>query len=206
MRRPDLAVLIDNAQLIVEGIGGESVDVYLFLSDEFARGPVTQNSVFQFVYRSFYRIDNAGLTPEFKSAYFQCLERSRAALEVDLGVIAKKLHEIPNRKGDASLQFSFVTKMANTVNPSYPIYDAEVAKVFDFRPPYSYKPFDTRLQEYLAFYRFLRQFYEEIIAHGSMKELVELFEKTYSPAAARVPLAKILDFTFWSAGKLSGKL
>jgi hypothetical protein len=33
--------------------------------------------VFQFTFRSFYRLDNAGLTPEFKSKYFALLEESR---------------------------------------------------------------------------------------------------------------------------------
>jgi hypothetical protein len=43
MRGPDLAALIDNAPAIVEGIGSEAVDVYLFLSDQFAQGPVTHS-------------------------------------------------------------------------------------------------------------------------------------------------------------------
>jgi hypothetical protein len=202
MKRPDLAALNENAQVIVDAIGRESVDVYLFLSDEFARGPVTQNCLFQFVYRSFYRLDNAGLTPEFKSAYFECMEEARACLEVDLAAIVEKLHKIPNRKGQASLQFSFVTKLANTINPNYPIYATEVAKCFGFRPPYNYKDSDTRLQEYLAFYESLRKFYKEVTIQGSMKELVGLFERTYSPAACRVPAVRVLDFIFWSAGKV----
>jgi hypothetical protein len=206
MRHPDLSVLSENenARRIVEGVGRESVDVYLFLREEFARGPVIENFLFQFVYRSFYRIDNAGLTPEFKSAYFECLEQSRDALELDLGTVTKMLQRFPNRKGQENLQFSFVTKLANTVNPAYPIYDAEVAKVFGFRPPYAYKPFDERLQQYLAFYQFLRQFYDDIITRGVMNKLVELFEETYSPRA-RVPPVKILDFIFWSAGKFFGE-
>ena len=154
------------------------------------------------MYRSFYRLDNAGLTPEFKSAYFECTEDARDGLEVDLAATVKKLHKLPNRKGHARLQFSFVTKLANTINPNYPIYDAEVAKCFGFRAPYNSKPFDARLQEYLAFYDSLRKFYEEVTIQGSMKELAALFDRTYSPAARRVPAVKVLDFIFWSAGKV----
>jgi hypothetical protein len=202
MTSANLAALNENAQITVEAVGREAVDVYLFLSDEFVRGPVTQNYLFQFVYRSFYRLDNAGLTPEFKSAYFECMEDARGGVSVDLAAIVNKLHKFLNRKGQASIQFSFVTKLANTINPSHPIYDAEVAKCFGFRTPYNNKPFDTRLQEYLAFYESLRNFYEEITTQGSMKELVGLFERTYSPAASRVPPVKVLDFIFWAAGKV----
>jgi hypothetical protein len=201
LRSACLAALNENAQVTVDAIGREAVDVYLFLLDEFVRGPVTQNCLFQFVYRSFYRLDNAGLTPEFKSAYFECMEDARGGLSVDLAAIVIKLHEFPNRKGNASLQFSFVTKLANTINPSYPIYDAEVAKCFGFQRPSNNKPFDTRLQEYLAFYESLRKFYEEITIQGSMKKLVGLFERTYSPAASHIAPVKVLDFIFWSAGK-----
>lgn len=201
MKSPDLAALNKNAQAIVEAVGKEAVDVYLFLSDEFARGRVTQNCLFQFVFRSFYRLDNAGLTPAFKTAYFECMEEARDGSEVDIAALVTTLHKLPNRKGQESLQFSFVTKLANTIDPSYPIYDAEVAKCFGFRVPYNSKPFDKRLQEYLTFYESLRKAYEEITRSGSMKTLADLFERTYSPAGCRVPAMKVLDFIFWSAGK-----
>jgi hypothetical protein len=167
-----------------------------------SRGPVTRNCLFQFVYRSFYRLDNAGLTPEFKSAYFECMESARGGSDVDLAAIVKKLHDLPNRKGQANLQFSFVTKLANTISPNYPIYDAQVAKCFGFRAPYNNEPFDARLQEYLAFCESLRIYYEEVTIKGLMIELVGLFKRTYSPAACRVPAVKVLDFIFWSAGKV----
>jgi hypothetical protein len=203
MTSPDIAALNENAQAIVEAVGREAVDVYLFLSDEFARGPATHNCLFQFVYRSFYRLDNAGLTPQFKLAYFECLEDARGASKVDLADIVKKLHKFRNLKHQESLQFSFATKLASTINPNYPIYDGKVAECFGFRAPSNNKPFDRRLQEYLAFYESLRKFYEEVMIQGSMKELVGLFERTYSHAARRIPEVKVLDFILWSAGKLN---
>lgn len=203
MIRPDLKNLVKRAKPIVEAIGRESVDVYLFLADEFARGPITQNYVFQFAYRSFYRLDNAGLTNEFKSTYFALLENHRTSSEVDLSALAKELYGIPNRKGQPSLQFSFVTKLANTINPHYPVYDAEVANVFGFRTPYNYKAFDMRLNEYLAFHQELRQYYQELIARDLLREPCRLFREMYAPSSERVPIVKVLDFVFWSAGKLS---
>lgn len=205
MTRPDFSILVQNAQQIVEGIGKESVDVYHFLSEEFKRGPVTQNHVFQFVYRSFYRLDNAGLTPEFKYAYFDRMECSRFDSEPHLKEIATDLRAFLTLRGYESLQFSFVTKLANTINPTYPIYDSEIAKVFGFRVPYSNKPFDVRLREYLDFYQQLRQFYEHILTHGLMKKVVDLFCAVYSPTARLMPPVKVLDFIFWSTGKVIGK-
>jgi hypothetical protein len=113
MKRPDLDALREGAQIIVQAIGKEALVVYLFLLDEFDRGPVDQNCLFQFVYRSFYGLDNAGLTPEFHSAYFKYMEDARSKSEVDLTKIVKELRKYPNRKGQPSLQFSFATKLGN---------------------------------------------------------------------------------------------
>lgn len=116
MQLPDLADIESNTEEIVLAIGRESVEVYRFLSAEFMRGSILENYVFQFAFRSFYRLDNAGLTPNFKREYFVLLEEARNLNEVDLPGLARKLFHIPNRKGQQSLQFSFVSKLANTVN------------------------------------------------------------------------------------------
>lgn len=180
MPLPDLSDIETNSEEIVGAIGRESVEVYRFLSDEFARGPVLENCVFQFAYRSFYRLDNAGLTPDFKREYFVLLEEARGLREVDLPGLTRKLFAIPNRKGHASLQFSFVRKLANTVNSQYPIYDAEVASVFSFRAPYNYKTFDVRLTEYMAFYNKLRGIYAEIIGRDILQKPRQMFRDIYA--------------------------
>lgn len=180
MPLPDLSDIETNSEEIVGAIGRESVEVYRFLSDEFARGPVLENCVFQFAYRSFYRLDNAGLTPDFKREYFVLLEEARGLREVDLPGLTRKLFAIPNRKGHASLQFSFVSKLANTVNSQYPIYDAEVASVFSFRAPYNYKTFDVRLTEYMAFYNKLRGIYAEIIGRDILQKPRQMFRDIYA--------------------------
>ncbi len=203
MPLPDLSDIEKNSEEIVRAIGHESVEVYRFLSDEFSRGSILENFVFQFTYRSFYRLDSAGLTPEFKQKYFVLLEKARNQPDVDLTGIIRQLFEFPNHRGHQSLQFSFSSKLANTVNPHYPIYDAEVAKVFGFRAPYNYKTFDVRLSEYLTFYTWLRDIYLEIINLGALQRPRELFRNIYAAPPDWMPEIKVLDFIFWSAGKLS---
>jgi len=202
MATPDFTELKEKAQAVVEKVEKESVAVYLFLSNEFARGPVIDNWLFQFVYRSFYRLDNAGLTPAFKSAYFQCMEDARRSLNVDIPTIVKKLHGEPNRKGHATLQFSFVTKLANTIDCcKYPIYDAEVARYFGFRAPSHTKSFDVRLAEFRTFYQWLGTLYEDVIAQGQVNEVIDRFYVAYGPESRQMPPLRVLDFIFWAAGK-----
>ena len=56
----------------------ESIEVYRFLIKRFREtDDITKDEVYQFLYRSFYRIDNAGLTKEFKNEYFKILQEYR---------------------------------------------------------------------------------------------------------------------------------
>jgi hypothetical protein len=205
MIQPDIYSLCANAHSIIRGIERESVDVYLFLREQFNKGPILKNHLFQFVYRSFYRLDNAGLTPEFKSEYFRLMDECRSSKCLDLRSLTKNLYEMPNRKGQNSLQFSFVTKLANTIDDDYPIYDSEVAKIFNFRPPSTYKTMDERLTIYLEFYDNLKNYYHELLNGNACETVFACFHERYpDDDYSRIPRLKLLDFFFWSAGKING--
>lgn len=193
-----------NASRIVRNIDQESIDVYLFLREQFNNSNVSQNPLFQFVYRSFYRLDNAGLTPEFKTEYFSILEKNRGGNWINIETIVAALHKYPNRKRQKSLQFSFVTKMVNMIDDAKPIYDSEVARMFQFNtPPYT-KTFQERLADYLKFYKKLEEVYKEII---SCNKLFTVFGDLES-ALENVHFlsdTKKLDFLVWSAGKIKNQ-
>ena len=72
--------------------------------------------------------------------------------EVDLAGICRALQGCKNRKGRESLQFAFCTKLAGTLNPDYPTYDANVARVFQFAPPSPPMPYHARVRCCLNFY------------------------------------------------------
>jgi hypothetical protein len=164
----------------------ESAAVYSFLQSEFGRDSVTGNPVFQFVYRSFYRLDNAGLNPDFHKIYFGLMEKLRGACDLDLRDLVLTLSDKElSRKKVETYQFSFVTKLAHTVNPNgYPIYDSEIGRAFEFRPPHNKDPI-KRLDRNFQFYEILRQL--------------------YIPLGVEIPQTKLIDFIFWSAGKQIGK-
>ncbi len=198
---PNVDYLNRNSKLIIDNLNQEDIDVYISLIDEFQKGNILDNYVFQFTFRSFYRIDNAGLTSEFKAKYFEYLEKYRKNKVIPIESIVRDLYDIPNRKGQKSLQFSFVTKLANTINSRFPIYDSKIAKVCNFRGPYSYKSFDQRLNEYLGFYNLLSESYQAIIKEQLLKPVFEKFHSKFK-SNSKIPEIKALDFFMWSAGKL----
>jgi hypothetical protein len=184
---------------IIKKIDQESIDVYNFLKKEFNESNVNENYLFQFVFRSFYRIDNAGLTPEFKKEYFEILEQNRSNKQFDFEKVLRRLHSFPNRKGQKTLQFSFATKMFNTINDSMPIYDSEVARMFSLPRPYQ-SEFDVKLDKYLDQLDKIQIGYEQIIEHNLLTKTIELFDQEFKNN--RLSEMKKLDFIFWSAGKI----
>ena len=193
----------NNTDAIVRAIGLESVDVYRFLQQRLATADPAEDRLFQFLFRSFYRIDNAGLTPEFKTRFFEILRDAKIAGAVTIADVVRSLHLLPNRKGQTSLQFSFATKLAASIDSTVPIYDKEVAGIFGFRAPYTTRSFEQRLAEYLEFHAELASLYEAIVAEDRLRGARSLFRQLYAASPSTVPETKVLDFIFWAAGKLS---
>jgi hypothetical protein len=196
----DITEWIENHSTeIIDNISQESIDVYNFLKTEFKNTTVNENYLFQFVFKSFYRIDSAGLTPEFKKEYFQLLEKNRNEKQLDFEEVLHRLYSFPNRKGQNTLQFSFVTKMFNTINDIIPIYDKEVAKMFSISRPYQ-SEFETKLNKYLDQLDKIQKAYEQIINQNLLPETIGLFDRVFKDN--KLSKIKKLDFIFWSAGKI----
>ena len=202
----DLETIIEfiesNSTEIVENIETESIEVYSFLKEQFEKSNVTGNYLFQFVYRNFYRLDNAGLTSQFKTEYFKILEENRNNKIFHFDEILKRLYNFPNRKGQNTLQFSFVTKMLNTIDNKMPIYDSEVAKMFSVSRPNS-TDFEKKLDLYLEQLNVIQESYEQIINHNKLPNVSQRFDEKFK--SHNLDEMKKLDFIFWSAGKIKKK-
>jgi hypothetical protein len=194
--------ICNERNVIIDNLKEESIEVYKFLQQEFNKGSVVENPVFQFVYRSFYRLDNAGLTAEFKREYFIIMEELRDTPCIDICYIVNRLYDFPRLKGDTSIQFSFSTKMINTINPLYPIYDSEVAKVFGFST-YHIKNKEQKINRYLSQQQIIQTTYKSLLSDHQFHDVLRLFDKKFIGNDLH-PVKKI-DFIFWSAGKLLNK-
>ena len=189
----------DHSSKIIGNIEQESIDVYNFLKQQFYTTDVTKNYVFQFTYRSFYRLDNGGLSPQLKTEYFKILEENRDAIELDFNSVLQRLFLIPNRKGQHTFQFSFVTKMFNTINDSIPIYDSEVARAFSFPSSYQ-RGFEKKIIKHLEKFQQIQKAYKYILDAGLLSKTFNSFDENFKDN--HLSEIKKLDFIFWSAGKI----
>ncbi|MDP3699259.1 MAG: hypothetical protein Q8R47_06780 [Nanoarchaeota archaeon] len=171
-------------------IDQESIDVYKFLQQSFPT-KVDEN-VFNFVYRSFYRLDNAGLSDKWKLKYFVLLKNK----ETSLPIILKILYDIKRLKGDHSYQFSFATKLIHTINNDAPIYDSLVDGIFEFRKPKNNK---NTINWCIKTYDLLKKEYTSLLQDDQVQQCIKKFKKKYS--AQTISDTKALDFILWSIGK-----
>ncbi len=59
-----------NSEAIIDNLAQESIDAYIFLKTQFdVTEDIRTHYLFHFVFRSFYRLDNAGLSSEMKQEY-----------------------------------------------------------------------------------------------------------------------------------------
>lgn len=202
---PDIVVLINNnADIILGKLEHESFETYLFISENY-KSNVTENYFFQFVFRSFYRLDGGGLSPEIKQTFFELFEEYK---QVDfsknwnqaLSNIVEEIYKIPSLQFPNTVQFSFATKLLNTLNNAVPIYDSEVQKVFGFAGFYS-PDYKKRLERMLIYHGVISKAYTDIINSGLLDRIIDKLDLKF-PMYNHIPQIKKLDFIFWAAGKV----
>lgn len=194
--------ILENKDKALNVLQTESFDVYNFIKEEFKKtDDVTKNHLFQFVYRSFYRLDNAGLTPELKCRYFELLQDYRSR-EIDLRTMCLDLYEYKTRKDKNSIQFSFVTKLANTIDSSYPIYDSEVIKLFNFRQPYYLRDKNEKIDKYLEQYKYILHTSKALILDDGILKILNSMDEIFGSSCAKMSKIKKLDTLMWGVGKV----
>lgn len=194
--------ILENKDEAFKKLSMESFDVYSFLNKEFKNTKdITKNYLFQFLFRSFYRLDNAGLTSELKTRYFELLQEYRNK-PIDLKVICLDLNNYKTKKGLNSIQFSFATKLANTIDENYPIYDSEVIRLFNFKQPYSLKDKDEKIDKYLLQYKYIVEISQELVCNSYIKDIFKEMDLIFGSNCIEQGNIKKLDTLMWAIGKV----
>lgn len=197
-----LSIILDNKDKSLKSLDIESFHVYNFMKEQFQQAEdIRNNHLFQFTYRSFYRLDNAGLTSDFKKRYFELLQEYRTR-PIDLKAICVDLYNYKTRKGLNSVQFSFASKLANTIDKNYPIYDSEVIKLFNFNQPYYLKNRDDKIDKYIEQYDYIRGSVNELILNPEIKNMFSEMDELFGDICKKMDDIKKLDTLMWGVGKV----
>jgi len=183
---------------ILSNLNSESIAVYIFLKNEYAKGKILDNFVFQFVFRTYYRLDNAGLSDGIKRRFFELLDQK----QINLETILSELYEIPTLKGKKTVQFSFATKLLHTINSNKPIFALEISRVTNIRPTGSG---EAKIHSCIERYDFLEKLYLDMLQDERITNIISEFRLTFKVGDQMMSDTKVLDFIMWSLGKLKDK-
>ena len=201
--REVLQTIVSRARRIQDELKCKDIEDYLSLMKQFKDSypHAASDQKFQRRFRTYYRLNSAGLTQDFMAEYFKLMDELPRSKHVDLALICARLKKHRDRQNRESLQFSFCTKLAATLNPKYPIYDVNVAKVFDFDPPRPSLPYEERVRLYLSFYAHIRSTIKWL---ASCPEIVKIngAQTTKFRQWDALSKTKQVDFLIWTAGKL----
>ena len=188
--------LITNKEEIFKSFDKESLVVYDYLQNKFnlKNENLSSDFLFQFIFRSFYRLDNAGLTKDIKDKYFELMDRK----ESDLRKILEELYHIKTLRKKESIQFSFATKLLHTLEVSNPIWDSKVEELFNLNPSKG-KTSKERIDSCVNSYDKLKRILTGLQKKKEVKELIEEFKKKFKTTISEI---KVLDFLLWTCGKI----
>jgi hypothetical protein len=186
--------ILYNKEKILEEFDRESLEVYDFIQKRFreSNGRIGKDRLFKFVFRSFYRLDNAGLGADLKKKYFELLESK----ENDLNKILSILRGIETARRKNTVQFSFATKLLHTLDDKKPIFDSKINRVIKLK--YTSKDIDSCAKAYKK----LEEITEALLKKDEIMSVINEFKKRHEK---EVSDHKALDFILWTLGKMKNK-
>jgi len=181
-------------------ISEKTISPYIRIKEMLKNINNENKSTFEKTFRKYYGMNSAGLSDEFFQAFFSILYTAKHNGDFPSGrVILEKLYTIKRKKGDKSMQYSFVSKLLNALDEDHPIIDKYVKKFLQIEPPPKNKK-ENQLQWYEETIFKIKQEYGELIQNGIINKCFEMLDRRLPQFKNIYPLRK-LDFLIYSAGK-----
>ncbi|WP_173918602.1 hypothetical protein [Halobacillus sp. Marseille-Q1614] len=193
-------LLFDEEEKVVNQIPREKVDVYSYLHENFKNTYVPEDTIYQFIFRYFFKLDNPSLTNEFEEEYFKIMEEQRGLERPSIVQITKRLYEIKNHKGNPTMQFPLAAAMLHAINPGFPSYDSDIAKAFDFSSTYHLSGFDKKMKRYIGQYQHSFKTYRELIEDEAVGPLTNHFNEKF-PDHRGLPEVKKIELIVGQLGR-----
>jgi hypothetical protein len=147
-------------------------------------------------YKTFWRLNGAGLSQNYCHAYFQYLQAGLDNNALHLNILAHELYQIPINTNRQALQFSFCTKLCHMLNREIPIYDSRIRIFYNFVEPIRELPVVQRIDGYVQFHQFLINEYNRVLNEGLLAPSIQAFRQHLGPQ--HFTDIKVIDSLIWA--------
>ena len=179
-----------NRDAILSQLDMNTLSVYHWLQDNLHTRNVAIDQEYRKRYGHYYGM--RFVSNEYRERYFQMMEGLKNIPGVSFREISQQLYLV-----DQKHEFSFISKLLHTIDPSCPIYDSRVARVLGITR-YPKKDFQKVLKRDEGILDKLRNVYHQLETDSQLTELlIQIDQRTPDKPMS---IEKKLDFILWALG------
>ena len=187
----DLLERISHMQKEIMGKITENVlQKYLWIQDNYLSRNLSTDLDFRKRFGSYYRMRY--VSQEYRDRFFALFEEIKHCENLDFIEVSRKLFAV-----DQHHQFSFISKMLHTIDPTRPIYDSQLDAVL--RLHRSYQPdIEKKLRQDAEILGHITSTYDKIKNAPVVLDLCKQMDQL-TPGQS-ISMEKKLDFILWALG------
>lgn len=179
-----------NRDVILSQLDTNTLSVYHWLQDNLHTRNVAIDQEYRKRYGHYYGM--RFVSNEYRERYFQMMEDLKNIPGVSFREISQQLYLV-----DQKHEFSFISKLLHTIDPSCPIYDSRVARVLGITR-YPKNDFQKVLKRDEGILDKLRNVYHQLETDSRLTELlIQIDQRTPDKPMS---IEKKLDFILWALG------
>ena len=179
-----------NQTAIMEKLNPKVLATYCWLQDNLHKRNVAVDTEYRKKFSGYYRM--RFVSQEYRDQFFELFEEIKSESSPSFRVVSQKLFQV-----DGKHEFSFITKMLHTIEPSRPIYDSQVDIALEIHRYYQ-PNFEEKLRQDEHILAQISAAYRELASSPGMIELLAEFDKIIP--GHTMSAEKKIDFILWALG------
>lgn len=192
----DLALKIRNNQkAIIEKISPQMLNTYCWLRDNLYLRNVSSDAEYKRKFVGYYRM--RFVSQQYRDSFFSLFEAIKNGPDISFVDVARQLSQVDGRH-----EFSFISKMLHTIDPSRPIYDSQVDQALQIHRTYL-PNIDAKIRQDEEILKQISFVYQCLEAASEMVEPLTAFDRIIPNRT--MSIAKKLDFLLWALGGIEKK-
>ena len=184
--------IVRNQSAILEKLDEKVLSSYFWLMDNLHTRNIAADEEYRRRFGGYYRM--RFVSEKYRDAFFELFEQIKEQPEFSFCEAAYRLLEV-----DGKHEFSFITKMLHTIDPSRPIYDSQVDAALKLRRTYQ-PDLGKKLQQDDAILARLSSVYRELSEAQELSGLMSIMDNVVPGRTMAV--SKKIDFILWALGGL----